>query len=115
MGALDISAVLAGVAVSDLDRSVRWYETVLGREPDARPMPPLADWYFGDYTLQLFHDPDRAGGSMTTLVVADVSEARANLASRGVDLVVDDSTSDKVKFGQLADPDGNSISLVEPR
>lgn len=116
MSSLDVSSILAGLAVSDMDRSIAWYTTLLGRVPNARPMPPLADWNFpGGYTLQIFHDPDRAGGSMVTLHVAGIAAARDTLAERGIDLAVDDTTSDKVKFGQLTDPDGNSISLVEPK
>lgn len=107
--ARSISSILAGLAVSDLDRSIEWYTEFLGRGPDARPMPPLADWNIeGGYTLQLFLDPERAGGSMVTLHVSDIDAAKANLAQRQVELVVDGTTSDKVRFGQVADPDGNS-------
>lgn len=115
MTGLDVAGVLAGVAVRDLDAAADWYQQLLGREPDARPMPPLMDWYFGEHTLQVFHDPERAGGSMITLVVEDLVAAQQDLASRGIRVEVDDTTSDKVKFGQLTDPDGNSVSLVETR
>jgi methyl coenzyme M reductase subunit D len=38
-----------------------------------------------------------------------------HLASRDVVLKIDDTTSDKVKFGTVTDPDGNAVTLVEPR
>ena len=114
VSALSVSRVLAGLAVSDLERSVDWMTQFRGRGPDERPMPPLADWNFdAEHTLQLFHDPDRAGGSMVTLSVRDIEAAKANLAARGVELRIDDS-SDKVRFGQVQDVDGNSVTIVQP-
>jgi hypothetical protein len=112
---LSVSRVLAGLAVSDLERSVQWFTRFLGRGPDERPMPPLVDWNLdAEHKLQLFHDPDRAGGSMVTLNVSDIEAAKANLAARGVELRIDDS-SDKVRFGQVQDVDGNSVTIVQPR
>lgn len=116
MNSLQVSTVLAGLAVSDVEVAVDWYRILLGREPDARPTPPLADWTFpGNYTLQVVLDPDLAGGSTVTLQVADVYAARNDLAARGIEVTVDDTTSETVRFGQVIDPDGNSVTLVEPR
>ncbi len=116
MPSLDVSSVLAGVAVSDMDQAVAWYTAFLGRGPDALPMPPLADWHFsGGYTLQIVLDVERAGGSTVTLNVADIQAAAANLASRKMTVEVDDTTSDKVKLATVTDPDGNSVTLVESK
>lgn len=115
MSSLQVSTVLAGLAVSDMNAAVDWYRILLGREPDARPMAASAGWTFpGNYTLQVVHDPERAGGSMVTLHVADVATARDDLAGRGIEMTVDDSTPEAVRIGQVTDPDGNSVTLVEP-
>ena len=114
MGNLDVSNVLSGLAVRDVDAASEWMARLIGRPADARPMDGLADWHLTPHgTLQLVLDPDRAGGSMVTLHVPDIAAARTGLAERGLDLHYDDSTSTKVKFGQLFDPDGNSITIVE--
>ena len=41
---MTIQNMLAGVAVSDLDESVAWYAKVLGRGPDRRRMPDVAEF-----------------------------------------------------------------------
>jgi hypothetical protein len=112
---LEVAGVLAALAVSDMEKAIEWTTRLFGRPPDARPMETLADWDFGPQgTLQLVLDPDRAGGSLVTLHVQGIAAARARLAERGITLDYDDTTSTKVKFGQLSDPDGNAITLVEP-
>ncbi len=108
--------MLAGLAVSDLDASVAWMRRIVGRGPDATPMEGLADWYFGDGgTVQLVADPQRAGGSILTLVVASIEDTASRLAPAGVALDYDDATSTKVRFGTLVDPDGNSVTIVETK
>lgn len=114
MGKLEVSNVLSGLAVRDLDAASGWMTRLLGRPADAQPMDGLADWHLPPHgTLQLVLDPDRAGGSMVTLHVRDIAAAQAELAERGLALQYDDSTWAKVKFGQLSDADGNSITIVE--
>lgn len=114
MGTLDVTNVLSGLAVRDMDAAGEWMTRLLGRPADAQPMDGLADWHLPPHgTLQLVLDPDRAGGSMVTLHVPDIAAARAELAERDLDLRYDDTTSAKVKFGHLTDPDGNSITIVE--
>ena len=114
---MDITAVLAGLPVANVDTAIPWYEQLFGRPPDARPMPPLADWNFEHTgTLQLVEDADRAGGGLVTFTVADLRSHMAAVAARGIDVAeIDDTTSDKVLFTSLRDPEGNSITLVEQR
>jgi len=115
MTRFNIINVLAGIPVSDMDTGIDWFSRLLARGPDARPMPDLADWNFtNQQTLQLVLDPERAGGGVVTLHVPDIAAARDALAERDVPMTLDDTSSTKVKFGQLADPDGNSVTLVEP-
>jgi catechol 2,3-dioxygenase-like lactoylglutathione lyase family enzyme len=115
MSSLVVANVLAGIPVGDMDAAIDWYTRLLGRRPDAQPMPGLADWNFpNQQTLQLVLDTGRAGGGIVTLHVADIAAARDALAREDIHLDLDDTTSNKVEFGQLTDPDGNSISLIEP-
>ena len=115
MSSLVVANVLAGIPVGDMDAAIDWYTRLLGRSPDAQPMPGLADWNFpNQQTLQLVLDTGRAGGGIVTLHVADIAAARDALAREDIHLDLDDTTSNKVEFGQLTDPDGNSISLIEP-
>lgn len=114
-------SVFAAVPVSDLDSSIGWYARLIGREPDARPMDGLADYFLASDrdpargTLQLVVDPERAGGGLVTINVADARAVARALAENGVELSVDDTTSAKVLFGTVLDPAGNAVTIVEPR
>lgn len=113
---VQITKVLAGVAVSDLDRAQRWYEVLFARPVDVEPMGGLAEWHTEGGVVQLVRDEQRAGGSLVTIWVPDARSALADLASRGgPEVELDDTTSDKVLFASLTDPDGNEITVVQVR
>jgi hypothetical protein len=86
------------------------------RKSPERPMEGLAEWLFGGARLQLVESADRAGKSTVTLVVDDVKAYYEELGKRGLNPgALDETTSDKVLFGYIADPEGNQIALVELR
>lgn len=61
-------------------------------------------------------DVQRAGGSLVTVWVPNARSALAELATRGgPEVTLDDTTSDKVLFATVADPDGNAVTVVEVR
>ena len=59
---MSILNALASVAVSNLQSTMGWYERLLGRPADSRPMSEVAEWKFeGGEWLQVYQAPDRAG------------------------------------------------------
>lgn len=114
---MPVNRVLAALAVADLDSAVRWYERLLGRPADELPMEGLAEWHFPRTgAIQLVEDADRAGRSLLTLGVDDLNRELLTLRERGIDPgSMDDTTSDKVLFATITDPEGNAITLVEQR
>jgi predicted enzyme related to lactoylglutathione lyase len=114
---MPVNRVLAALAVADVDSAVRWYERLLGRPADALPMGGLAEWHFAQNgAIQLVEDADRAGRSLLTLDVGDLDRELVTLRERGLDpAAMDDTTSDKVLFATVTDPEGNAITLVEQR
>ena len=53
---------LAGIMVSDLTTAEPWYERLLARPADSRPMEGLAEWKLADGGwIQVFQDTERAG------------------------------------------------------
>jgi catechol 2,3-dioxygenase-like lactoylglutathione lyase family enzyme len=114
---MPVNRVLAALAVADVDSARRWYERLLGRPADALPMDGLAEWHFPqDGVIQLVEDADRAGRSLLTLDVDDLKRELVTLRERRLEPgAMDDTTSDKVLFATLSDPDGNAITLVEQR
>ena len=88
-----------------------------GRPADARPMDGLADWHFADTgSVQLVEDAERAGGGLVTLTADDLQADVEAMRQRGVQVgQADDTTSDKVLFVSVSDPEGNLITLVRPK
>jgi len=114
---MSIDAVMAGMPVAEVDAAVGWYETLLGRPADERPMDGLVEWHFpGTGNIQLVQDADRAGSGLLTLSVDHLADFVAGLEQRGLRPgPIDDTTSTKVLFLTVADPEGNAVTLVEPR
>jgi catechol 2,3-dioxygenase-like lactoylglutathione lyase family enzyme len=109
-----LTRILAQSTVSDLTAAERWYTAVLGRGPDATPMPGLLEWYVGETAgLQVWSEPDRAGRSTMVLGTDDLDAFTAALVAAGID------HPDVVPGGgghilQLADPDGNRVVIAGP-
>jgi catechol 2,3-dioxygenase-like lactoylglutathione lyase family enzyme len=114
---MPIKSVLAGIAVADFESALAWYERLLGRPADEIPMDGLGEWHFAQTGwIRLIRDADRAGKSLLTLQVDDLERYVAVLEERGLAPgPIDDTTSDTVLFAALADPEGNTITLVEQR
>jgi hypothetical protein len=109
---MTIQGIYACMAVSDFAAGVDYYTRLMGREPDDRPMPNMVQWRKGG-GLQIWHDPDHAGHSRITIVVPVMAEERQRLEAAGLDLGPD-FAGDWGIVAQLADPDGNAITLAEP-
>jgi catechol 2,3-dioxygenase-like lactoylglutathione lyase family enzyme len=110
---MGIINVLASMAVRDLDTAVRWYEQVLGKPPDSRPMAEVAEWKFerGGW-LQVYQLPERAGAGSGTLAVTDIAAQAGRLRGLGID-TGQRSAGPKVKTMMITDPDGNHIAFAE--
>ena len=114
---MSINAVLAGIPVADFEAALAWYEDLLGRPADERPMDGLAEWHFPETgVIQVIQDPERAGKALLTLSVDKLADQVAGLEERGMAPgPIDDTTSDKVLISTIEDPEGNRITAVEPR
>jgi catechol-2,3-dioxygenase len=106
---------IASVAVRDLDTAAAWYERILGRPADSRPIPELAEWKFqrGGW-LQLYEQPQRAGTGSVTLAIRNMENQVARLQKLGVDTRLRTS-GPKSDTLMISDPDGNQIALTESR
>lgn len=112
---MPILNALASVAVKDLAAATTWYEKVLGKPADSRPMPEVAEWKFqrGGW-LQVYQAPDRAGSGSFTLAVKNIENVVARLQSLGIDTTRRNS-GPKAKTLMIDDPDGNHIAFAEAR
>jgi predicted enzyme related to lactoylglutathione lyase len=110
---MSIDNALASVAVKDLKAAVAWYEQLLGRPADSRPMPEIAEWKFerGGW-LQVYELPERAGHGSFTLAVSNIKEVTAHAQELGID-TSNTSSGAMVKTLMITDPDGNHIAFAE--
>lgn len=107
----DIAAV---IATKDYASVRSWYVRVIGREPDLEPIEGVGEWQIASTAwLQVVEDHDRAGKTAVRLGVDDLGAQIAALEAEGIatgELVV---IADMVKVVDVADPDGNEVSLVQ--
>ena len=111
---LPVTAILAAIPSSDMARSEAFYESLVGRPVDERPMPVLAQWRWDGGVLQVVEDSERAGGGLVTVIVANMSEAIVGLRQRGLTVDADEGTV-VAQVATLVDPDGNQVTLIEAR
>ena len=104
---------LAGIAVKDLDVAIPWYERLLDRSPDARPMSEVAEWKFeGGGWIQVFEDPERAGRSSVTLVERDLDERLTDLHAKTID-IRSTNEAESVRTAIVDDLDGNQLVFAQ--
>ena len=87
-------------------------DRLLGREPDARPMPGLVEWHLGDtFGLQVWSEPERAGRSTVVLGETDIDAAAAHATAIGIPHE-GPQPGGGARILPLTDPDGNRVILM---
>jgi glyoxylase I family protein len=110
---MSIDHVLAVVPVTDLDVAGAWYERLLGRAPDNRPMETLIEWNVtGNGWIQVTCDAQRAGSTLLNLAVSELGQHVAELSAKGLEPGPVQTVSKNVQLCSLSDPDGNTITLI---
>src|SRR5687767_847449 len=110
---MSIQNAIASLAVKNLAAAEAWYEALIGRAADSKPMPEVAEWKFprGGW-LQVYQLSERAGSGSCTLAVSDIEEIVARVKSLGIDASERNSGA-QVKTLMIVDPDGNHIAFAE--
>ena len=110
---MPIRNAIASLAVRDLVASLAWYEKLLGRPADSRPMAELGEWKFerGGW-LQVYQGAERTGSGSVTLAVTSLEEQISAIRDAGME-PGEPIISEKVKVVMIKDPDGNSIAFAE--
>ena len=109
------------IPTQDIEAARAFYTDVLGLEPSSvwqRPGEPAvgAEFETGTVTIALINCPGlkipfNANPAPLAFQVEDVAAARAELESRGVEVVGDDIDSGVCHMANFKDPDGNAIML----
>lgn len=106
---------LAGVAVSDIAAAIVWYEALIGRPPDIRPLDHVAGWQFpGGGWIEVFVEKERAGMSTVIFAVLSVEKQLEELAEKGIPVTKVTPSEDIGEVSMIQDPDGNRIVFAGP-
>jgi glyoxylase I family protein len=110
---MPIEHVLAVVPVADLEAADAWYERLLGRPADNRPMETLVEWRVTDTGwIQVFRDAGRAGTAMVNFAVDDLDQHVAELSARGLAPGAIETVNKGVQLSAITDPDGNQVTFI---
>ena len=112
MSDMNVSGAAVGFPVSDLSRSVEWYQRVLElAEPDLEPADGVVEFQVGPIWLQLGKDSTVRSGAevVTRFGVADASRERERLEAMGVAVGPLEHVPGAVDYFDFTDPDGNVL------
>ncbi len=105
--------VFAGVAVSDFDRAVAWFELLFGKPPTFKANDTDFVWTLSEHgSVYVKLRPDRAGCAMVTVFVDDLDGAVESAAARGVHPRVMETLENGVRKVTYTDADGNEIAFA---
>jgi len=111
---MNIKNALAGISIKDIEASVAWYRSLIGRPPDIRPLDHVAGWQFpGGGWIEIFEDEKRAGSSTVIFAVESQESQLELLETSGIPVEHMNIPS----IGDVAiirDLDGNMIVFAGP-
>jgi catechol 2,3-dioxygenase-like lactoylglutathione lyase family enzyme len=104
--------LFAGIPVSDYERSLRWYERLLGSEPSFLPNDTEAVWEVTERGwLFIEVRPEHAGHAMHTVFADDLDERISGISDRGIEPSDRETYENGVRKVTYRDPDGNEIGF----
>src|SRR5258707_8684007 len=107
--------LFAGLAVSDYQRALTWYERLLGSEPAFFPNATEAVWELAKHRYLYIEDlPERAGHALHTVFVADLDGRVESIGARGIEPASQETYGNGVRKVIYRDPDGNEIGFRDP-
>lgn len=104
--------LFAGIAVTDHDRAVAWYEQLLGEPPSFLPNDIEAVWELAEHRY-VFTEvlTEHAGHARHTLFVDDLDGWVDAIAARGIEPTASETYGNGVRKVTYRDPDGNEIGF----
>jgi catechol 2,3-dioxygenase-like lactoylglutathione lyase family enzyme len=96
--------------VEDMPKLTTFYEEKLGLKVALRT-PDFVDFEAGACHLALHKGTSRPGRTKICFYAADVSEARAELIARGIEMGKDPGPGEGIKLCDGKDPEGNLFQL----
>lgn len=104
--------LFAGVAVSDLERAIGWFDRFLGGAESFAPNDTERVWTVAEYRhvyVELL--PEHAGHCMVTLFLEDFEGFTEAAARRGIHPETRETYDNGVRKAIYRDPDGNEVGI----
>lgn len=109
-----LTDLIAGVPVSDLDASTDWYRRFFGREPDLTAGDEILWDVRPGATLFIEPNPPAAGSGHVTFAVTGLDELLDRLQAVDIEHEAVETYGNGVRHVSIPDPDGNLIAYAEP-
>jgi catechol 2,3-dioxygenase-like lactoylglutathione lyase family enzyme len=104
--------LFAGIPVTDYDKALSWYETLLGGPPTFIPNDIEAVWDIAEgRSVYIALKPEHAGHGLITLFVDDFDELVGRIAARGLEPAQREQYDNGVRKAVYFDPDGNEFGI----
>jgi catechol 2,3-dioxygenase-like lactoylglutathione lyase family enzyme len=104
--------LFAGIPVSNFQTSLEWYERLLGCPPLFFPNDVEAVWAIAEHRwIYIIVEPERAGGSIQTIICTDLERLIEEIAARGLNFSKEETPAEGVRKVMYYDPDGNEIGF----
>jgi predicted enzyme related to lactoylglutathione lyase len=107
--------LFAGIAVTDYDAAVAWYERLFGSPPSFIPTDGEAVWEIAEHRFVFIEQrPEHAGHARHLVFVDDLDGIVAQIAERGLAPAERETQSNGVRKAAYRDPDGNEFAFGGP-
>ncbi|MPZ52795.1 MAG: VOC family protein [Acidimicrobiia bacterium] len=104
--------LFAGIAVSDFQRALGWYERLLGAEPSFLAHDTEAVWELDEHRFVVIEENhEHAGHALHTLFVSDLDTIVGEIVGRGLQPTKRETYDNGVRKVTFHDPDGNEIGF----
>ena len=81
--------VFAGIPVTDFHTSLDWYQRLFGCPPSFYPNEREAVWAIAEHRcIYITVEPERAGGSIQTIMCDGLEDTIAAIAARGLPIEI---------------------------
>ena len=112
---MQIANVFVSIGVTDHTAGCAWWSTLIGREPDRRPMPSCCEWDLADTVLfQVLDNPKQGAVDIVSIRVGNLDSEIARL--RGEGFTIDEPAKvpgfATLRIATFTDPDGNTVNLL---
>ena len=104
--------LFAGIAVSDFDSAIAWFERLLGEPATFKATDTESVWILAEHrSIYVELRPERVGCAMVTVFLDDLDGFMESAAARGIQPETRETYGNGVRKATYRDPDGSEIGF----